>query len=73
MPPTRVNILDLTVDDKFLQQNQLDAMISQIYFLEYKSTCFGQFLCPSSGVFRCTHSNDICRTACEQDQGGTPS
>ena len=34
-----------------------------------------QFLCPSSGVFRCTHSNDICHTglltACEQDQDGT--
>jgi hypothetical protein len=23
-------------------------------FLELKSTCFGQFLCPSSGVFHCT-------------------
>ena len=39
-------------------------------FLEYKSTCFGQFLCPSSGVFHCTNSNGICHrgllTACEQ-------
>ena len=26
-------------------------------FLEYNSTRFGQFLCPSSGVFHCTHSN----------------
>ena len=26
-------------------------------FLEQNSTCFGQFLCPSSGVFHCTHSN----------------
>ena len=38
------------------------------------STCFGQFLCPSSGVFHCTHSNGICHTgllsACEQDQDG---
>jgi len=37
--------------------------------------CFGQFLCPSSGVFHCTHSNCICHTclltACEQDQDGT--
>src|SRR5215475_5791512 len=36
------------------------------------STCFGQFLCPSSGVFHCTHSNGICHTgsvtACEQEQ-----
>ena len=41
-------------------------------FLEKNSTCFGQFLCPSLGVFHCTHSNDICHigllTACEQDQ-----
>ena len=39
-------------------------------FLEWKCTCFGQFLCPSSGVFHCTHSNGICHTglltACEQ-------
>ena len=36
------------------------------------STCFGQYICPSSGVFHCTHSNGICHkgllTACEQDQ-----
>jgi len=24
--------------------------------MEGNSTCFGQFLCPSSGVFHCTHS-----------------
>jgi len=24
-----------------------------------KCTCFGQFLRPSSGIFHCTHSNDI--------------
>ena len=44
-------------------------------FLEWNSTCFGQFLCPSSGVFHCTHSNVIRNTclltACEQDQDGT--
>jgi len=33
-------------------------------FLEGKSTCFGQFLCPSSGVFHCTHSNGICQQRC---------
>jgi len=37
--------------------------------------CFGQFLCPSSGVFHCTHTNGTCHkgmlTACEQDQDGT--
>jgi hypothetical protein len=41
-------------------------------FLQWNSTCFGQFLCPSSGVFLCTHSSSICHTglltACEQDQ-----
>ena len=26
-------------------------------FLEYDSTCFKQFLCPSSGVEHCKHSN----------------
>ena len=31
-------------------------------FLEWNSTCFGQFLCLSSGVFHCTH---IVLTACE--------
>jgi len=25
------------------------------------SICFRQFLCPSSGVFHCTHSNGICQ------------
>jgi len=44
-------------------------------FLEWNSTCFGQFFCPSSGVFHCTHSNAICHTglltACEQDRNGT--
>jgi len=31
-------------------------------FFELNSTCFGQFLCPSPGVFHCTHSNGICHT-----------
>jgi hypothetical protein len=39
-------------------------------FLEWNSACFWQFLCPSSWVFHCTHSNGIChtvmQTACEQ-------
>ena len=30
--------------------------------IQFRSTYFGQFLCPSSGVFRCTHSNGICHT-----------
>ena len=28
-------------------------------FLEWNSTCFGQFLCPSPGVFHCTHSKPV--------------
>ena len=52
--------------------NQLDALISQIYFWN-ETTYFGQFLCPSSGVCHYTHSSGICRTACEQDQDGVPS
>ena len=44
-------------------------------FLEWNSTCFGQFLCPSSGVCHCTRSSGICHrgllTACKQDQDGT--
>jgi len=42
-----------------------------------KSTCFGHFLCPPSGVFHWTHNSGICHTgllaACEQDQDGTGS
>ena len=26
-------------------------------FLKWNSTCFGQFLCASLGIFHCTHSN----------------
>jgi len=32
-------------------------------FLKWNSKCSGQFLCPSSGGFQCTH--------CEQDQDGS--
>jgi len=39
-------------------------------FLEWNPTCFGQFLCPSLGIFHCTHSNGMCHTglltACSQ-------
>ena len=41
-------------------------------FLEWNSTCFGQFLCPSSGIFHCTHRigkrHTSLLTACEQEQ-----
>ena len=43
-------------------------------FLEENSTCFGQFLCPSSGVFHCTHSNSyFIRFADSLWAGSTPS
>jgi len=36
-------------------------------------TCFGQCLCPSSGVFHCSHSSGICHiyllTACKRGSG----
>ena len=41
-------------------------------FLEYNSTCLGQFLCPSSGVFHCTHSYGICHTGLLCAQWKTP-
>ena len=54
---------------------QLASRIGMFFFLEWNSTCFGQLLCPSSGVFHCTHSSGICHTGVltfyEQDQDGT--
>jgi len=44
---------------------------SKYYFFNWNSTCFGQFLYPSSGVFHCTQSNGIYHTglltACKQE------
>jgi hypothetical protein len=61
--------------DKFLIIKPTRCTNSSNLFLEWNFTCFGQFLCPSSGVFHCTHSNGICHsgllTAVEQDQDGT--
>jgi len=56
--------------DKFLIIKPTRCTNFSNLFLEWNSTCFGQFLCPSSAVFHCTHSNGICHTglltACEQ-------
>jgi hypothetical protein len=61
--------------DKFLIIKQTRCTNFSNLFLEWNSTCFGQSLCPSSGVFHCTHGSSICHrvllTACEQDQDGT--
>ena len=58
--------------DKFLKTKPTRCTNFSNLFLEWKSTCFEQFLCPSSGVFHCTHSNGIRHTglltACEQKQ-----
>jgi hypothetical protein len=37
---------------------------SKSFILEWNSSCFGQFLCPSSGVLHCTHSNGVCQQNC---------
>jgi len=47
---------------KFLTIKPTRYTISLNLFLEWNSACFGQFLCPSSGVFHCTHFNVICHT-----------
>jgi hypothetical protein len=47
---TNTHFIFVTVHrNRFIFNNQPDALIIQIY-----STCFGQLLCPSSGVFYCT-------------------
>jgi hypothetical protein len=57
--------------DEFLTIKQTRCTNFSNLFLEWNS----QFLCPSSGVFHCTHSSDICHTGVlvvyEQDQEGT--
>jgi len=46
--------------DKFLKIKPTRCTNFSNLFLEWNSTCLGQFLCPLSGVFHCTHSNGIC-------------
>jgi hypothetical protein len=49
--------------DKFLViKATICTNFSKVFIFEWNSTCFGQFLCPSSGVFHCTHRNGICHT-----------
>ena len=74
----RTIVIDVHVTvhrDKFLKIKPTRCTSFSNLFLEWNSTCFGQFLCPLSGVCHCTHSNGICHrrllTACEQDQDGT--
>ena len=57
--------------DKFLKIKLTSCTDFSNLFLEWNSTCFGQFLCPSSEFFHCTQSNGICHigllNACEQE------
>jgi len=52
----------------------IDALIFSNLFLSRKSTWFGQFLCPSSGVLHCTFGTGLCHaslmTAFEDIQDG---
>jgi len=64
--------------DKFLIIKPTRCTNFSNLFLDLNSTCFGQFLCPSSGVFHSIHSNGIhvCHTGlltgCVQDQDRNP-
>ena len=54
----RVIRLQMTVHrDKFFIIKPSRCINFSNLFLEEISTCFGQFPCPSSRVFHCTHSN----------------
>jgi hypothetical protein len=44
--------------------NKTDAIIFPKLFLSRNSTCLGQFLCLSSGVFHCTFGTGICHQTC---------
>jgi len=48
--------------DKFLIIKPTKCTNFSNLFLKWNSTCFGEFLCPPSRAFYCTHSNVICHT-----------
>jgi len=48
--------------DKFLIIKPTRCTNFSNLFLKWNSTCFGQFVCPSSVVFHRTHSNGVCYT-----------
>ena len=72
VPLSIIRSFSLYAQQWYMSYMLADSLRAGNLFLERNSTCFGQFLCPSSGVFRCTHSNGICHTclltACEQAQ-----
>ena len=62
--PNILNELDIHVTvhrDKFHKIKPNRCTNFSNLFLEWKSTCFGQFVCLPSGVFHCTHNNGICQ------------
>ena len=57
--------------DKFPYNKPTRCTNFSKFILEGNSACFGQFLCPSSGVFYCTHSStyrfaDSLRASCQK-------
>jgi hypothetical protein len=62
--------------DSFFLIKPTDALIYPNLFLSRHSTCFGQFLCPLSGVLHCIFGTGICHaslmTAFKHVQDGTP-
>jgi len=47
----------------FVLMKPKDALVFPSLFLSRNSTCFGQSLCPSSGVFHCTFGTGICHAS----------
>jgi len=66
--------LQIIPKELFFTMKPTDALISK-FILVCNSTCFGQFLCPLSGVFHCTFGTGTCytilTTAGVQDQDDT--
>ena len=53
---------DIHPTTSFFLQKPTDVLIFPNLLLSRNSTCFEQFLCPSSGVFHCTFGTGICHT-----------